>query len=74
VTTFQQVFLVFYILIFFISVVFVQEDSKRNGNVGVKFILPNLVVAMMWPIYYVFMMIRLWSHWRRRLKHPWLNE
>ncbi|MBT6050414.1 MAG: hypothetical protein HOG49_26750 [Candidatus Scalindua sp.] len=67
-----------YALIYFvcaiISLVFIQEDSKRNGFTGAQYALANVVVAFMWPIYYVFKMIRLWAHWRRRLKHPWLNE
>ncbi|MBC8551281.1 MAG: hypothetical protein H8D23_16675 [Candidatus Brocadiales bacterium] len=71
---YEQGFFVFYIIIFFISLVFIQEDSKKNGFTGPAYILPTIIVAVMWPIYYIFMMIRLWSHWRKRLKHPWLNE
>ena len=73
-TSMQLAFSVFYVLVFIITLVIVDDERKTNGYGSLKHIPAVFVTAMMWPIYYVFMMIRLWSHWRKRLKHPWLNE
>ena len=63
----QVIMLGLYVLIFLFSMAYIPMYENKIGN-PVN-LIAIIIVSAMWPVYYLFQLVRVWERYKLRKKH-----